>query len=70
MYSVVPTEKAAQEIARAVRLGRELVCPGLFTKLHVHVLSKLLPPSVLSAAVQVCALLSYTLVICVYFIAL
>lgn len=50
---VVRAEDAAKDILRAMYLGREMVAPGLFTKLNLHIVSKLLPPSVYSASVQV-----------------
>jgi hypothetical protein len=51
---VVRAEDAAKDILRAMYLGREMVAPGVFTKLNLHIVSKLLPPSVYSASVQVC----------------
>lgn len=50
---VVRAEDAAKDILRAMYLGREMVAPGVFTKLNLHIVSKLLPPSVYSASVQV-----------------
>eukprot|EP01033_Poteriospumella_lacustris_P000501 gene501-335_t len=51
-FLVVRAEDAAKDILRAMYLGREMVAPGVFTKLNLHIVSKLLPPSVYSASVQ------------------
>lgn len=50
---VLRADDAASQILQAMALGREIVCPGFFTKLHVHVISKILPASLYSASVQV-----------------
>lgn len=46
-------EEAARQIVEASRLGRDMVTPGVLSKLYVHVLSKVTPVSYLASSVQV-----------------